>query len=65
MTAQRIDCTALELPQGVELWQHAPDFLVLAGPGLTRERYHDIKATLPAELQERLAGWRKLEGRRR
>ena len=34
--------------------------LVMVGVGMDAERYIEIKATLPAETQENLIGWKKI-----
>lgn len=65
MTPTIIEDARLRLPEGIALVAYDENFLVVQGMGLTREHYRDIKAALPTEIQGRLAGWRKLEGRRR
>lgn len=59
MAATIIEAKELQLPANIQILSYAPDFLVIQGPGLTREQYQTIKAGLPAELQSRLAGWRR------
>lgn len=58
-----IDDKALHLPEGCELWAYSPDTMVLAGPGMDRERYRAIKSDLPAEITVKLIGWRRIAKR--
>jgi len=60
MAPTMIDSGALQLPEDVQLWQYAEDFLVLAGPSMTRERFHEIKSNLPEELRTHTHGWRRI-----
>lgn len=47
------------LPEGCELRNFDGD-LQLIGIGMTEEKYQGIKKGLPAEIQDRLIGWKRI-----
>ena len=51
-----------KLPIGINFEDHNGD-LILTGPGLSRETYAEIMATLPEALRDRFMGWKIRTGR--
>jgi hypothetical protein len=51
--------TLYALPENVELRNFAGD-LVVVGVNLDAERFNEIKAGLPSEMQDQLIGWKRV-----